>query len=99
MTMDYLDKGTDTDALGSYWFSAEFEVEEGESVTKVEAVCDGIVVQVQNPISPVIFNLTKEQSRQMSCGQHTAHLYGYDGNGKRFKFKGEYVFTINPEDK
>lgn len=97
MITDYLDKGTDTDALGSYWFSADFEVEEGETVSKVEVICGSIKIEVENPVSPVQFNLTKEQSRQLKCGENLAYLYGYDGNGKRFKFNGCYKFIANPE--
>ena len=96
--MSYVDKGTDTDALGSYWFTAEFEVDESITLTKIEAICGTIKIQVSNPVSPVVFNLTKEQSRQLKCGKNIVHLYGYDENSKRFKFQGEYVFTANPED-
>lgn len=95
--MEKVNKGTDTDALGSFWFSAELHIEQGQTVKKVEAVCGDIVVSVSNPVSPVEFNLTKEQSRQLKCGENEVYLYGYDGNDKRFKFDGSYKFIANPE--
>lgn len=96
--MSYIDKGTDTDALSSYWFSAEFTVDEGITVTKIEAICGTIKIEVENPTSPVVFNLTREQTRQLKCGKNIVHLYGYDGDGKRFKFNGFYEFLANPEE-
>ena len=96
--MSHIDKGTDTDALGSYWFTAEYELDEGITLTKLEAICGSIKIEVSNPVSPVVFNLTKEQSRQLKCGKNIVHLYGYDGENKRFKFDGQYEFVANPED-
>ena len=95
--MENVNKGTDTDALGSFWFSAELDIEQGQTVKKVEAICGDIIVSVTNPVSPVEFNLTKEQSRQLKCGENLVHLYGYDENGKRFKFDGAYRFIASPE--
>ena len=94
---DYLDKGTDTDALGKEWFSARYTLPEGETVTAIEAVCGSIVIKIQNPENPQTFNLTKDKSRQLQCGKNTVYLYGYDGDGKRFKFNGKYEFIANPE--
>lgn len=95
--MESVNKGTDTDALGSYWFSAELNIEQGQTIKKVEAICGDVIVSIQNPVSPVEFNLTKEQSRQLKCGENIVYLYGYDGNDKRFKFDGCYKFIANPE--
>lgn len=97
MTMDYLDKGTDTDALGKEWFTARYRLPEGYSLTKLEVVCGDLVVTVNNPQNPQTFNITREQSRLLKCGKNVAYLYGYDGEGKRFKFKGKYEFIENPE--
>ena len=95
--MEQINKGTDTDALGSFWFSAELNIEEGQTLKAVEAICGNINIKVSNPVSPVEFNLTKEQSRQLKCGENIVYLYGYDGNDKRFKFDGCYKFIANPE--
>lgn len=94
---DSLDKGTDTDALGREWFTARYTLPEGETLTKLEAICNPLTITVNSPVSPQTFNLTREQSRQLKCGKNVVYLYGYDGNGKRFKFKGEYEFINNPE--
>ena len=94
---DYIDKGTDTDALGMEWFTANYRVPEGITVTALEAVCSPLIVRVDNPENPQVFNITKEQSRQLKCGKNVVYLYGYDGEGKRFRFRGSHEFYNNPE--
>lgn len=94
---DYLDKGTDTDALGKEWFTAVYTVPDGYTVKSIEAVCGSLIIKIDNPVSPQTFNLTKEQSRQLKCGKNVVYLYGYDGNNKRFKFDGEHEFVAKPE--
>lgn len=95
--VDLLDKGTDTDALGREWFSARYTLPEGETLTALEVICNGLVIRVDNPTNPQTFNLSKEQSRKLKCGKNVAYLYGYDSDGKRFKFNGQYEFVENPE--
>ena len=97
MTTDYLDKGTDTDALGKEWFTARYTLPEGETLTALEVVCGDVRVRVDDPTNPQTFNITQEQSRHLKCGKNVAYLYGYDGSGLRFKFKGQYEFIGNPE--
>ncbi len=95
--VDYLDKGTDTDALGMEWFTANYTLPDETTLTALEAVCSPLKIRVDNPTNPQVFNITKEQSRQLKCGKNVVYLYGYDGDGKRFKFKGSYEFINNPE--
>lgn len=97
---NYIDKGTDTDALGSYWFTVNLvNLPEGHTVSKIEVVCGDVVVFIENPVFPQAINLTVENSRKLKCGKNTAFLYGYDENGKRFLCKGKYEFMVNPEAK
>lgn len=94
---DYLDKGTDTDALGREWFTARYILPEGITLSALEAICGSVTIKINNPENPQTFNLSKEQSRQLKCGKNIVYLYGYDQNNKRFKFNGQYEFVENPE--
>lgn len=98
--MDFLDKGIDTNALGSYWLKIDIDQSElpvGESITKIEVVCGDLKLSFLNPTFPLEVNLTAEQTRILKCGKNSLFVYGYDSAGKRFKFDGCYEFVAVQE--
>ena len=98
--MDILQKGTDTNALGSCWLIINIDASdlpEGESVTKVDIVCGDLLISVEHPTFPLELNLTAEQTRILKDGRNVLHLYGYDSTADRFKFDGYYEFIAKQE--
>ena len=98
--LDFIPKGVDTNALGGYWFTLNVdtsELPEGQTISKVEVVCEPLVIPIVVQSFPIEVNLTVEQTRQLKIGKNTVYLYGYDGNNRRFKFDGKFEFILTRE--
>ena len=67
----------------------------GHSISKCEIRFNGCVTKIiENPVFPLIINLTSEESDKLSVGKNTAVMAVWDENGQKLTAKGGQIISI-----
>lgn len=89
-------QGDSTSAFGNNFLEVNLENIEGKTVSKVVFVCGSLNIEYENPVFPLMINLTSEQTSELKCGKNTAYLIAYDENNQPKTCEGSITFTVNP---
>lgn len=91
----YIYKGDDTNAFGQNFLQINFTVPDGYTVSKAEFRCGSIIKTFENPVAPIIINLSAEETSKLDY-QNICYLAVYDENGLKQTCEGS--LTINTKN-
>ena len=89
-------QGDSTSAFGNKFLEVNLVVPSGQTVSKAVFVCGAVSIEYQNPVFPLLINLTSEQTSELKCGKNTGYLVVYDSNGQKRTCEGSVEFIVNP---
>ena len=92
-------KGDDSHAFGQNLLRINLRDEEGllndHTISKCEIRFSGCVTKViENPVFPLIINLTSEESQKLSVGNNTAVMAVWDEDGRKLTAEGGQIIVL-----
>lgn len=85
-------KGDDTGAFGNNFITINLENPLEYEVTKVIFACGCIQKTFENPVFPLVINLSSAETEKLRP-QNVCYLVAYDSNGRQKTCKGTLTFN------
>lgn len=94
-----LTSGDDSQAFGQNLLRITLKDDDGllndHSISKAELKINGGVAKVyENPVFPLIINLSSSESEQLAIGQNMAYLAIWDEDGRKLTPEGGQIIVI-----
>ena len=67
---------------------------DNHSISKAELNVNGVTKVFNNPVFPLIINLTSAESEKLACGENMAFLAIWDEEGKKVTPEGGQIINI-----
>lgn len=87
-------RGDDTDAFGGNFIRVNIKNNTTYKITKCVWSCGTVKKTYDNPIFPLIINLTSDETSKL-LSQNTCYLAVYDEYGRKKTCKGKLTFDSN----